>query len=78
MRRKAAKRTLPWDLAAEEIELAIPPQQDEDIQETKRPRLEEPPPTTSTTDGADRKTVSPDVSVFLLLPLIMIMVMIQI
>jgi hypothetical protein len=43
--RKAAKRTFPWELTADEIQLASPPPQDEDIQETKRPRLEEPVPT---------------------------------
>jgi hypothetical protein len=40
VRRKAAKRTLPWDLAADELEL-VSPQQAEDIRATKRPRLEE-------------------------------------
>jgi hypothetical protein len=43
VRRKAAKRILPWDLPADEIQLVLPRPQDEDIiQETKRPRLEEP------------------------------------
>jgi hypothetical protein len=44
VRRKAVKRTFPWDLAAGEIQLALPRPQDEDegIRETKRPRLEEP------------------------------------
>jgi hypothetical protein len=43
VRRKAAKRILPWDLPADEIQLVLPRPQDEDIiQETKRPRLETP------------------------------------
>jgi hypothetical protein len=41
VRRKAAKRTLPWKLAADEIQLALSPPQDEDTRVTKRPRLEE-------------------------------------
>jgi hypothetical protein len=50
VRRKAAKHTLPWKLAADEIQLALSPPQDEDTRATKRPRLEEPVPTS--TDGA--------------------------
>jgi hypothetical protein len=44
VRRTAAKRTLPWDLAAGELILASPPlsPQAEDIPSTKKPRLEEP------------------------------------
>jgi hypothetical protein len=46
VRRKAAKRTFPWKLRADEIQLASPRPQDEDedeeIRETKRPRLDEP------------------------------------
>jgi hypothetical protein len=42
VRRKAAKRTLPWKVTADEIQLALSPLQDEDIRETKRRRLEEP------------------------------------
>jgi hypothetical protein len=43
VRRKAAKRILPWDLPVDEIQLVLPRPQDEDIiQETKRPRLEGP------------------------------------
>jgi hypothetical protein len=41
VRRKAAKRTLPWDLSVDELEL-MSPQQAEDIRATKKPRLEEP------------------------------------
>jgi hypothetical protein len=52
VRRKAAKRILPWDLPADEIQLVPPRPQDEDIiQEKKRPRLEE-PFSTSPTDEA--------------------------
>jgi hypothetical protein len=45
--RKAAKRTLPWDLPADELELVSPPPpppppQDEDIRTRKKPRLAEP------------------------------------
>jgi hypothetical protein len=39
--RRAAKRTLPWDLPADELELVSPPQA-EHSQATKRPRLEKP------------------------------------
>jgi hypothetical protein len=60
MRRKAAKRTLPFDLTEEELNLMTPPQA-EDIPARKKPRLEEPLPTT--TDQAARKTASPDISV---------------
>jgi hypothetical protein len=67
-RRTAAKRTLPWDLAAGELHLVsnqsqsppLPPQA-EDVPATKKRRLEEPLPTTA--DEAARKTASPDVSV---------------
>jgi hypothetical protein len=41
VRRKAGKRTLPWDLAVDELEI-VSPQQAEDIRATKRPRLDEP------------------------------------
>jgi hypothetical protein len=48
VRRKAAKRTFPWELTADEIQLALPRPQDEDTRETKRPRrLEEPVPTST-------------------------------
>jgi hypothetical protein len=55
--RKAAKRTLPWDQAAGELLMS----QDEDNPARKKPRLEEPLPTT--TDEAAGKTASPDLSV---------------
>jgi hypothetical protein len=51
-RRKAAKRTLPWDLTADEIQLALP-----------RPRLEEPVPTLS--DEATTENTSHDTTVAL-------------
>jgi hypothetical protein len=61
VRRKATKRTLPFDLTEGELELvSLPPPQDEDIPARKRPRLEEPLPTT--TDEATRETASPVVS----------------
>jgi hypothetical protein len=60
VRRKTAKRTLPWDLKERELDLVLPPQ-DEDIPARKKPRLEEHLPTT--TDEDTRKTASPDVSV---------------
>jgi hypothetical protein len=58
-RRKAVKRTLPLDLAGELLDLMTPPQ-DGDIPARKKPRLEEPLPTT--TDEAARNIASPDVS----------------
>jgi hypothetical protein len=62
VRRKAAKGTLPWDLKAGELDLVSPQSQAEEIAAArKKPRLEEPLPTT--TDEAARKTASPDVSV---------------
>jgi hypothetical protein len=42
--RKAAKRTFPWDLQADEIELVLPPPQREVIPARKKPRHEEPTP----------------------------------
>jgi hypothetical protein len=65
VRRKAAKRTHPFDLAAEELHLvpssSLSSPQAEDIQPArKKPRLEEPLPTT--THESVRKTASPDVS----------------
>jgi hypothetical protein len=61
-RRKAAKRTLPWDLKAGELDLVSPtPQpQAELIPARKKPRLEE--PFSASTDEAARKTASTDVS----------------
>jgi hypothetical protein len=53
LRRKAAKRTLPWDLKAGELLVS----QDEDVPAKKKPRLVEPLPTT--TYEAGRKTPSP-------------------
>jgi hypothetical protein len=63
VRRKAAKRTLPWKLTADEIQLALSPPQDEDIRETKRRRLEEPFPTS--TDEAATEDSSHDITVAL-------------
>jgi hypothetical protein len=59
LRRKAAKRTLPFDLTEEELNLMTPPQA-EDNPARKKPRLEEPLPTT--TVQATRENASPDVS----------------
>jgi hypothetical protein len=42
VRRKAAKHTFPWDLAAGELNLMTPPLQPEEIPAAKKPRLEEP------------------------------------
>jgi hypothetical protein len=63
VRRKAAKRTLPWDLAADDLDLvpSSSPQAEDIPTARKTPRLEEPLPTT--TDEAARETASPDVSV---------------
>jgi hypothetical protein len=55
VRRKAAKRILPWDLPIDEIQLASPSPHDEFIRETKRLRLEESAPTSlekATTEDA--------------------------
>jgi hypothetical protein len=60
VRSKAAKRTHPFDLAGEQLNLVSPPHA-EDIPARKRPRLEE--PLLTTTDEATRETASPDVSV---------------
>jgi hypothetical protein len=56
VRRKAAKRTLPWDLTEDEIQLALPRSQDEDTRATKRPRLEE--PLRTSTEEATTETAS--------------------
>jgi hypothetical protein len=61
VRRKAAKRTRPFDLPAGELLLVSRPPQAKEIPARKKPRLEEPLPTT--TDQAANKTASPDVSV---------------
>jgi hypothetical protein len=59
VRQKAEKRTFPWKLTADEIQLASPRPRDEDedeeIRETKRPRLEE-PLHTSTDEGTTENT----------------------
>jgi hypothetical protein len=64
LRRKAAKRTLPWDEAAGELLVS----QVEDNLAKKKPRLEEPLPTT--TDEAVRNIASPDISVDLPPPVV--------
>jgi hypothetical protein len=64
VRRKAAKRILPWDLPIDEIQLALPLPHDEYMRETNRPRLEEPVPT-SATDVATPKMTSHDTTVVL-------------
>jgi hypothetical protein len=56
VRRKAAKRILPWDLPVDQIQLASSSPQDEFIRETKRPRLEEPLPTTATYEATTKNT----------------------
>jgi hypothetical protein len=53
VRRKAAKRSLPWDLVAGELDLMSPPLQAEDIPARKKRRLEEPLPT-RTDEAASR------------------------
>jgi hypothetical protein len=63
--RRAAKRTLPWDLPADELEVVSPPQADE-IQATKRPRLEKPFPALA--DEATTKSTSDDTTVAIPLP----------
>jgi hypothetical protein len=62
VRRKAAKRTLPWDLKAGELDLvSLSPPQAEDIRVAKKPRLEK--PFSAPTDGAARKLSSNDTAV---------------
>jgi hypothetical protein len=58
--RKAAKRTLPWDLGAGELDLVSPPHQAEVVPARMKPRLEK--HFSASTDEATRKTASPDVS----------------
>jgi hypothetical protein len=70
--RKAAKRTLPWDLKAGELDLLSPPQA-EDIPATKKRRLEE--PFSATTDEAAAKISSHDTAVSLLLLLLLLLQM---
>jgi hypothetical protein len=71
VRRKAAKRTFPWDLPADEVQLTLPRTQDEVrddfIRETNRPRLEEllptlidEAPTENTTQDTTVALPSPD------------------
>jgi hypothetical protein len=62
--RKAAKRTLPWDLVGEELNLMPSLPQAEDIPATKKPRLEE-PFSASSTDEAAIKISSRDTAVSL-------------
>jgi hypothetical protein len=62
VRRKAAKRTLPWDLSLDELELMSPPHA-EDTPAMKRPRLEE--PFSSSTDKAATTMPSHDTAVSL-------------
>jgi hypothetical protein len=63
---KAAKHTLPLELTAEDTikPAVLPPLQDEDIKETKRPRLEMPFPA-STGGEATTKNASHDSTVAL-------------
>jgi hypothetical protein len=61
LRRKAAKRTLPWDLKAAELDLVDPLQQAEDVLATKKPCLETPIAISVAEDAA--KTASPNVAV---------------
>jgi hypothetical protein len=63
LRRKAAKRSFPWELTADEIQLASPPPHDEDTRDTERPRLEE--PVSTSTDEAASKTTPHDTTVAL-------------
>jgi hypothetical protein len=53
--RKAAKRTLPWDLATGELELMSPPSpQAEDKPPRMKPRIEKPLPTTTDEAAIER------------------------
>jgi hypothetical protein len=61
--RKAAKRTFPWDLKADEIQLALPDPQGEVIPARKKQRLDQSLPTS--TDEATTKNTSHDTSVAL-------------
>jgi hypothetical protein len=61
VRRKAAKRNHPWDLAAEELLLlSSQPPQAEDTAARKKPRLEK--PFSAPRDGAATDTATTDVS----------------
>jgi hypothetical protein len=74
VRRKAAKRTHPFDLAAEELHLvplsSLSPRAEDIPAARKKPRLEEPLPTT-TDEVARRQRHLTFRYVFLLLPLIL-------
>jgi hypothetical protein len=61
LRRKAAKRSLPWDLKVAELDLVDSLQQAEDIRATKKPCLETPIAISEAEDAA--KTASPNVAV---------------
>jgi hypothetical protein len=65
VRRKAAKRTFPWDIPAEEIQLALTRPHDDDgyVRETNRPRLEEPVP--RSTDEAPTENTAHNITVAL-------------
>jgi hypothetical protein len=65
VRRKAAKRTLPFDLVAGELHLmpSLWSPQAENIPAVARKKLRPEEPVPTTTDLAPRKTASPDVSV---------------
>jgi hypothetical protein len=75
VRRKAAKRTLPWDLSVDKLEL-VSPQQAEEIRATKRPRLEE--PSSASIDEAAAELTSHDTAVVFLLLLILLITQMQI
>jgi hypothetical protein len=66
VRRKAAKRTCPLDLAEGDLHLVPSSPHAEDLPARKKPRIEDPLP--ATTKEAARKTASPDVSVGLSSP----------
>eukprot|EP00978_Attheya_sp_CCMP212_P015954 scaffold41423_cov34-Attheya_sp.AAC.2 len=55
VQRKAAKRTFPFELAIDEIQLASSQRQAEGILDRKRPRLEKPSPT-STNEATTKNT----------------------
>jgi hypothetical protein len=63
VRRKAAKRSIPWDLVGGELDLISQRQESEDIRATKKPRLEE--PFFASTDEASTKLSSHDTAVSL-------------
>jgi hypothetical protein len=64
VRRKAAKRSLPWDLAAGELDLVTPPPpQAEDIPARKKRRVDE--PYSASTDEGTSNTASPNAAVSL-------------